>query len=157
MIVYLNTATLVWRAVYGTITLIITSAIFIAEMHNFRKATSIHIGSTFIGVILTIVGFLSIISLFSRFSCLCIDAVGITVRDVFMIRRCSWISVSFIAEKYRSRGRHSHWGILINPKMGTGARELFVIDQYRIGRSALMQTMQHLWAEANSRADRPRP
>lgn len=102
------------------------------------------------------VGSFFVASLFPGISLLRMDTAGVTVQNVFTVRRLPWSSVASIVEKYYSaNGRSGSWGILVRPRTGAGVRELFIPDSYRIGRSALMRTMQRLWIEANSRANHP--
>ena len=152
MVVSLGLSTRIMNAAFGVILLFIaTVAVHVVNMNN---GTYIGLASAglFFGI-LFLIGSFAVISSFPRSSYLRMDATGVAVRDVFIIKHRTWSSVASISEEHYLRGRDHVWGILISPRAETGVRKLFVRDQYCIKRSALTQTMRHLWSEANSKAD----
>ena len=155
VIVALSIGSRVLRAFLGTGFLSVASFLAI----KLKGASGTYFTLIVIGLFTTaafLVGGFCIVGSFPGVSFLRMDAAGITVRDVFIVRHLPWNSVASIVENYRSKnGRSGSWGILVRPRTGTGVRDFFIPDSYRIKRSALIQTMQSLWTEANSRAERP--
>ena len=80
---------------------------------------------------------------------------GISVRSVFATSHVPWTAFVTITETYQRYGRNNRWSILGSTRAGSGFRDLFVLDIYRIKSADLINVMLRFWNHTNQIVPQP--